>query len=231
MKKASTAQQWQALNAKFEALQPRERWMVFAAGLVLIWFILNTLLLDPVTKKLSALRAEITQSQSQLAEIQQQLNVFAQTPVHDINTENREKISSLHASVQTQSTKINSLSHVLLKPENMPSLLKDLLQKNTGLSLVAMQTLAPENILQKDKKETAQTTTSSEMNAPVIYKHGLEITLAGSYLDLLKYAEALEKSSLQVLWSKASLEAKDFPESQLTLRIYSLSLDKTWLSI
>lgn len=231
MKKASKLEQWQALNAKFAALQARERWMVFAAGLALIWFVLNTLLLDPVTKKLAALRAEMTQSQSQLAEIQQQLNVFAQTPVQDINAENRQKVASLHASVQTQSTKINSLSHVLLKPENMPTLLKDLLQKNAGLSLVAMETLAPENIIKNDNKDSAQKAKANESDDPVIYKHGLEITLAGSYLDLLKYAEALEKSSLQVLWSKASLEAKDFPESQLSLRVYSLSLDKAWLSM
>lgn len=61
MKTASTTQQWQALSAKFAALEARERWMVFAAGLVVIWFILNTLLVAPVTQKLAALRTEITQ--------------------------------------------------------------------------------------------------------------------------------------------------------------------------
>lgn len=231
MKTASTTQQWQALSAKFAALEARERWMVFAAGLVVIWFILNTLFVAPVTQKLAALRTEITQSQSQLDEIQQQLNAFAQTPVRDINAVNQEKIAGLDASVQAQSTKIQNLNHVLIKPENMAALLKDVLQKNANLNLVAMKTMAPEILLKKDTQQSAQPTDVHEAGAPVIYKHGLEITLSGQYLELLKYAESLEKSNLHVLWSNASLDAKDYPVSQLTLSVYALSLDKTWLSI
>lgn len=231
MKTASTTQQWQALSAKFAALEARERWMVFAAGLVVIWFILNTLLVAPVTQKLAALRTEITQSQSQFDEIQQQLNAFAQTPVRDINAVNQEKIAGLDASVQAQSTKIQNLNNVLIKPENMAALLKDVLQKNANLNLVAMKTMVPEILLKKDTKQSAQPTDVHEAGAPVIYKHGLEITLSGQYLELLKYAESLEKSNLHVLWSNASLDAKDYPVSQLTLSVYALSLDKTWLSI
>lgn len=43
--------QWQILSSKLEALSQRERWMVFAAGLVVIFAVLNALLISPVTKK------------------------------------------------------------------------------------------------------------------------------------------------------------------------------------
>ena len=66
---------------------------------------------------------------------------------------------------------------------------------------------------------------------PVIYRHGVELTISGQYLDLLQYVEALESLPMHSLWRSALLQTKQFPESELTLRVYTLSLDKTWLSI
>jgi MSHA biogenesis protein MshJ len=75
----------------------------------------------------------------------------------------------------------------------------------------------------------------SKQDAPV-YKHGVEITVEGRYLDLLDYVSDLEQMPWHILWSKAALnEDKNdeitWPANRLKLTVYTLSLDKTWLSI
>jgi MSHA biogenesis protein MshJ len=64
-----------------------------------------------------------------------------------------------------------------------------------------------------------------------IYKHGVRITVRGSYLDLLSYAAALEKLPEQMFWGEAKLSVEKYPDSLFTLTLYTLSLDKTWLKV
>jgi MSHA biogenesis protein MshJ len=69
-----------------------------------------------------------------------------------------------------------------------------------------------------------------------VFKHGVEITVEGRYLDLLDYVSQLEQMPWHVLWSKAALNeeqnpAVTWPANRLKLTVYTLSLDKTWLSI
>lgn len=223
---------WLTLSNKLEALSKRERWMVLLAGLVVIYAVMNALLLAPVLKKKAQLISDISLSQAQMADASQQLAAFAQNPVLDPDQLNREKIAQLQAALQIQGRQLYALKNTLISPQAMPDLLKGLLQKNSAVKLLAMKTLPPENILQQDKSaETANAPAVMVADLPLIYKHSMEITIAGHYLDLLHYAEALQNLPLHILWSKASLQSKQYPENELTLTLYTLSLDKTWLSI
>jgi len=53
----------------------------------------------------------------------------------------------------------------------------------------------------------------------------------GSYADLLQYLAALEKLPTQMFWSMAKMNVVKYPEAELTLTLYTLSLDETWLQI
>ena len=55
--------------------------------------------------------------------------------------------------------------------------------------------------------------------------------MRGSYLDLLRYARALESLPTQMYWGEASLSVERYPDAVLTLTMYTLSLDQTWLTI
>ncbi len=64
-----------------------------------------------------------------------------------------------------------------------------------------------------------------------IYQHGIEIRLAGSYGDLLKYVEDIERSPQRVMWHSLGLSADRYPRNLLVLRVYTLSLDRKWLTV
>jgi MSHA biogenesis protein MshJ len=64
-----------------------------------------------------------------------------------------------------------------------------------------------------------------------IYKHGIELKVAGSYSALLAYLSELEKESGRLLWGRMELSVEAYPRSILTLKVYTLSLTKDWLAL
>jgi MSHA biogenesis protein MshJ len=65
----------------------------------------------------------------------------------------------------------------------------------------------------------------------LLYRHGVEITVRGNYLDMIDYMNALESLPTQLFWGGAKLEVEDYPTSRLTLTMYTLSLDPKWLKL
>ncbi|GAB3447608.1 type II secretion system protein GspM [Massilia solisilvae] len=65
----------------------------------------------------------------------------------------------------------------------------------------------------------------------LLYRHGVEITVRGQYLDMIDYMNALESLPTQLFWGGARLEVEDYPTARLTLTLYTLSLDSKWLKL
>ncbi|MFS2219099.1 hypothetical protein ACCD08_31790, partial [Telluria sp. Tellsp104] len=65
----------------------------------------------------------------------------------------------------------------------------------------------------------------------LLYRHGVELTVRGSYLDMVDYMQALESLPTQLFWGKAQLDAEAYPNVRLTLTLYTLSLDPKWMKL
>jgi MSHA biogenesis protein MshJ len=227
-------QTWQAISTKFEALNKRERWMVTCAIFAAVLFIFNMLLLSPTLKRLQLVSTELATDNAQIESLNQELSLISATPIFDPDAQNRQRINALQSKLKLLERDLNGLQSTLISPEEMPLLLRNLLKKNNSLKLIELKTLPatsllenePTNLIDKD----AVINVVDNQNAPV-FKHGVEITIEGSYFDLLEYISNLEKMPWHVLWSKVYLNAEDYPDNQLTLTVYTLSLDKNWLSI
>jgi MSHA biogenesis protein MshJ len=59
----------------------------------------------------------------------------------------------------------------------------------------------------------------------------VEITVKGSYLDLLNYVGELEKLPLRMYWTKIDVAVDVYPEVTMKLAVYTLSLDKNWMVV
>ncbi len=226
----------QTISYKFEALNQRERWMVTCALFLVVYAVINMLLLSPVLARQKILNNELATDQAQIQTLNQQINTLAQSPVIDPNAQNKQRIAELQSHLQQLETRLSGLQTTLINPDKMPELLRNLLKKNSALKLIELKTLPTKGLLDSSSEDANNkdadptTITSNTQNLPV-FKHGVEITIEGHYLDLLNYVAELEKMPWHVLWSKASLNAEDYPDNQLKLTVYTLSLDKTWLTI
>ena len=218
---------WLSISSKFEALNQRERWMVACALFVVVYAVINMLLLSPVLARQKILTDELATDQAQIQTLNQQISALAQSPVIDPDAQNKQRIAELLSRLAQLESQLTGLQTSLINPDKMPDLLHNLLKKNGKLKLIELQTLPVKGLLESDSEDKHQ---NSKQDLPV-FKHGVEITIEGRYLDLLEYVTELEKMPWHVLWSKAALNAEHYPDSQLKLTVYTLSLDKTWLSI
>lgn len=222
---SSLKDSWQQMIAKFNALNARERWMIFGA-LLCVFYGLFDFLVAPSLAKQKTLTAEIANDQTKLEALNLEMLALTKNGGQQKSPE-QQKIDALQTELQGLENTVGNLKSSLVSPEKMPDLLSDLLKKNSALKLVSLKTLPTKEMFEQ-KNALPQTAS--------IFKHGVEMTIEGRYLDLLDYIANVEKMPWHVLWERANLvvdneNTSETPASQLTLTVYTLGLDKTWLSI
>ncbi|MDI1299662.1 MSHA biogenesis protein MshJ [Methylotenera sp.] len=242
---------WLSLSTKFDALKRRERWMVACALFAVVFAAMNSLFINPVLARQKIISSELATDQAQIQNITQQISAYSNQAIIDPDASNNQRITELNSHLKTLETQLSGLQNTLISPDKIPELLRSLLKKNGKLQLIELKTLPTKGLLEAeaaDKNTAVSTTENSSLNKldtgkldagnqdSSVYKHGVEITVEGHYLDLLEYVSDLEKMPWHVLWSKAALNEEQlsgsvWPTNRLKLTVYTLSLDKTWLSI
>ena len=66
---------------------------------------------------------------------------------------------------------------------------------------------------------------------PSIYRHVLEIELAGKYADMLRYMQTLEQLDWKLLWDEIEIVGEEYPAISLKLVLSTLSTRKEWIGI
>jgi MSHA biogenesis protein MshJ len=200
--------------------------MILAALLALVWMLFEALLLTPMLQKQKLYRQEISAKQQQVVSLQAQQAATRQTSLVDPDAGNKDRLAELQQNMTRMDDDLRAAQRQLISPDRMPKVLESVLQKDRQVRLVALATLPVSGLMDG-------VAGSKELKAPVsgIYKHGFEVTLEGSYPDLMRYVTALEASPWGMLWGEISLQAGVYPLSSLKLTLYTLSLDQAWLSI
>jgi MSHA biogenesis protein MshJ len=237
---------WQLISTKFQAHSPRERCWRAGGILILLIAISNMLLVSPLVHRNEMLQTELAADQSRMQTVHQQIAVLTQQKAIDPDAENKQRLTALLARLKLQNTQLKELQAALVHPEDVPNLLRRLLARNSQVKLISLKTLPAEGLLENDTSasKNAQKNTmpadvadsKPSVHDDPVYKHDVEITIEGRYLDLLGYVAELETMPWHLLWASAVLKVNEDdtspqPLSQLKLTVYTLSLDPTWLSI
>lgn len=222
---------WQTLSVKLSTLSQRERVLVFLGVIISSFLLLQSLLLNPTLDHMHQLQNEINIDQTTIINLKQQLADYKSQKIIDPDALSKDTISRLQYSLQEKNKQLHVIQTTLVDPNRMPDLLRGLLRKNGNLKLIELKTLTVSGLLENKTASVVEKSQSTNNVDLPIFKHGVEITVEGRYLDLLDYVSALEQLPWHILWSKANLDANNSLHNQLKLTVYTLSLDKAWLSI
>lgn len=214
---------WDLACARMDDMSLRERAMIFAAAAFVMISLINAMLIDPLLAKQKMVSAQVIQQQEKMKELQAQLQALLQAKRDDERSPLRVRSAQLKQQLQEQDVYLQSRRDRLVEPNKMADLLEQVLNKNGKLQLVALKTLPVSLLIEKQQDANA--------GQKQIFKHGVQITVRGGYLDLMQYLSALEKMPAQMFWGEASLSVEQYPDAVLTLTLYTLSLDKTWLTV
>jgi MSHA biogenesis protein MshJ len=222
---------WQKVVTRFDALKPRERMMVFVAGAVLIGWLVLSMAIDDELARHKRLSADISRQQTTLLQLQTQTAELMRSAGQDPDTAGRARIEALKVQLAQFDAELRGVQQGLVPPTRMTRVLEDVLTRNSRVHLVKLKTLPVTALVDREAKgEPVKAATRGGADR-LVYKHGIELTLEGGYLDLLDYLTRLEKLPWQMFWARTGIDALQYPRVQMTVTLYTLSLDEAWLVV
>ncbi len=198
----------------------RERVLLFAAAALIVVFVVNATLIQPLRDTQRRLGADIAQKEAELRAIQGGLQRMMQAQRVDPDARNRERIAQLQLEVNSLDASIAEEQRRFTPPQRMRQVLEEMLERGKRLQVLDMKTL-PASDLSATQGQSGRR----------VFRHGMEITLAGSYLDLYAYLHGLEALPTQLYWGRAEMSVAEYPVATLKLTVYTLSFDQAWLVV
>lgn len=226
-------ERWKQLGARYTALAPRERALLPAAVCFAILMLGHLLVIEPAFKERRTLQQRLAQDTNDLTVAQAQLTVLrakAQNP----DAEARAQLEALRLQARQVDDQFKRLEGSLVPAQEMSDWLSGLLRAQRGLQLVGLRTLPVTSVSDmvngKAASPAAGASAPAEGSAPDgwLYRHGVEVTVRGSYPELVAYLQALERMPRRVYWGELKLDAQQSPAVVMTLVVYTLSVEKAW---
>lgn len=217
------------LRRGFDSRQRRERVLLIGAAIAVAFMLADRLWLTPALVGWKAAHSR----QGVAATALQKLNADIAQRGADAREEERQLSRDLllwRDKVQQGDAALRSFGTSLVHAAEMLPLLDHMLTQVGGLRLRSMQSLPRTELAVPPRGAEAASAPKSD-SGPALYRHGVELTVEGSYGDLLAYLQALESMPQRVLWGGVQLKVEQYPKALLTLRLYTLSLDRGWLEL
>lgn len=230
------------LMARVDALTLRERGLLFAAVAAVIVFIGHSAVLGPIYREQDALREQISQQQNNLAGMDGEIAARVQAFQVDPDAPARKQLQAIQQETAALGDSLLAMEHGLVPPERVAPLVDTILRANARLKLVSMRTLPAESMSSLGAPPgaappaagapAAEGEATAAAPAPaLLYRHGVEVTVRGNYLDMVDYMSALEAMPTRLFWGRAQLDVEAYPAARLTLTLYTLSLDRKWMKL
>lgn len=220
------------LQQRFDLRRPRERALLLTAAIALSLGLADALWLGPA---LTAYRAARLEQRTASDARVQLLSDLQQRRLHatQLDRSRQSDVNSWRQRVRDGDARLREHEHALIGPDQMLELLERMLAQQGQLRVRAMQSLPRTDLLAAAAPAGAAASGPAATPAATasLYRHGVELTLEGSFGDLLNYLKSIEALPQRVLWGSLGLKVTQYPNSLLTLRLYTLSRDRHWLEI
>ena len=232
-------QLWNRAAEHIDALSLRERVLVFATAMALLLALSYSLLIEPQMSAQKRLASTVAQKQAEIKGMEAQITAIATSRAADPDRALRERLAEVRKQLAEVETQIAGEERKFTAPEQMRSVIEEMLARNRAVHLVAMKTL-PTTTLAEARAESGKAEASKPAAKPaeapksgerLVYRHGMEVTVAGGYLDLLRYLRDLEQLRTQLYWGSLEIDATRYPRHTMKIVVYTLSLDPAWLNV
>jgi MSHA biogenesis protein MshJ len=215
-----------------DAMALRERALFFGAVALVLMTLLQVFLLNPVLARRNQLSAQIAQQEDETKAIQAQIQGLVKPAAQDQDELNREKLKSLRAQMAQLDRQFEQQQKQFVTPGEMVAMLENMIGKNGKLELVSLRNLPSTSASPAAGAQSgAAGARARAEGAREVFRHTVELSIKGSYFDLLDYLATLERMPQRVFWDGFELDAAQYPQSVLKLTIYTLSPEKSWLAV
>lgn len=230
---------------RLDRMSLRERALVFAAGVALVYVAWQMLLMDPLAARGRAAQQRVNESRARL--VQMDATASAGNP----RVQAIERRRALQQQLASLDERLRDAAGGFVAPDRMADLLRDVLAKQQGLRLVSLRNLPVEDLgalATAADVVTAATPPASGATPPAAaatasagtatttapagpFVHPVEVVVEGDFAAIIAYLRALEALPWQVQWRRLDLAAGEYPKNRVRIEIGTLGLTRDWLSV
>jgi MSHA biogenesis protein MshJ len=230
-------QQFAKAAGWFNKCHIRERALLTVTALALVFFAGWRLAIAPVTAGIEQLRlrqAFLSDTHASLlgqqAQLQKQL---ASDPSQVL----KNRLAARQQRLDRLNSELAETTGRLIAPQAMVVLLRDMLAAQDQLELLSVNFLAPMPVSDRQFDSTDNSAGNragdgnGEVIEPLLFAHDAEIVLRGGYMDVLAYLEILEAMDARLGWVLLEYDSSDYSNSEVRIRVRTLSTDRAWLGV
>ena len=200
----------------------RERALIFLTVMAAIFMLWN-FAQSTIDTKIEATQTQLDTLVTQRTTMQTQIAAATQSLLNDPNKIKNEQINQLEEDIRKLETQLQSVSQNLIKAEQLPLALQEVLQKADQLTLLEVNTL-PAHELQFVAAESSSNA-DVENNAGV-FQHVVELRVKGSFNQVVQLLISLEHLPWRFYWQSLDYKVEQYPHAEIKLRVYTLSSDE-----
>lgn len=213
---------WRDLLDRIDALSLRERALVLLAALVLIAALWDSLLMRPIDRSRQRMEPEVVSLRAEVQRLDAAITELANERGGDPNAAFRAQVQQERTGISDLDRQLGGLTSGLIAPEQMVQVLDQVLDRSKPLDLVALRSLPAEPLASLVPDEALPSR---------IFRHGVEIELEGTYLDLLAYLRALDQLQWRFYWQTLELDVTAHPRLRVKLTAYTLGQEEAWIGV
>ncbi|MDR1662709.1 MAG: hypothetical protein LBR95_09890 [Azoarcus sp.] len=226
---AQTAQTLrQRYSARFLAMNKRERLMAWTVVSISIVYLASLMWLTPVFERMQKYSQQSAARAEELASLESQMKTLSEYLAGDPDAALLWELDLLESQISGMEERLKPYASAIVNPSHTVTLLKELIQKTPGVRLSGFNKLPVAGLLASRAASKGEPSKALDND---VYEHGFDIKLRGNYLALVAYLRMLESQPERLFWRRAKLGVLTYPESELTLTVYTLSLDRHWLEL
>ncbi len=227
---------------RYEILSQRERLLIVSTLVAVIYIAFTVLVFGSLDRTQTTLEQELKTLEQQKVQFDAELKLFSSLLNTDPDKAKKQQISALKAQMLQIEGSLNRLSVGLIPADELPILLKKVLQQTKSLRLQSIQTLPvselslqgeviePEalddsgsNSSEFQDEDAAET---NKVETAGVFKHAVVMQLSGGYFETKQFVEALEALPWRLYWDSLEYSVSRYPSAIITLQVYTLSTDK-----
>jgi len=221
----------------FDQRAPRERIVLLVASGAVALMLADKLWLTPSFDRARLASQRLGSAQATLETLRADAARLQSLGVEQ-DRQLRAEIAQWKQRVELNGNELRAYEDTLINAGQMVEMLEQMLPRHGRLRVRELRSLGRVDLLAAAPAPApaasgakGSATPTPAPAGPGLYRHGVELTIEGGWNDLLEYLHALETQPRRVLWGGMSMKVEQHPKVVLTLRLYTLSLDRGWLEI
>jgi MSHA biogenesis protein MshJ len=205
----------QQLIDRVDGMELRQRIMLLVVCLAIMFYVADTLAIQPAIKQQKVLRQAINDWELKLDVLRERTGILPDNPAGSASSPYADMLSRL----ALLDARIREKMGGLLAPDQAIEVLKQVLEQEEELRLLEV------NAGSRPLKGT-ELPGENGLADTGINRYQMQLQLEGNYLATLRYLRALEGLPWKFFWQGVDYEVTEYPNARITIDLYTLGMQE-----